>query len=245
MMAYKIAIDNGHGYNTAGKRTPVMSDGKAIREWEFNHPTAKKLEQVLKRCGLKTLLVSDTKEDTPLATRVNRANNAKADVFVSIHYNAYQGKWGSHGGVEVHHHKTSTKGKKLAQLVQKELVKATGLRDRGIKDYNFYVTRQTTMPAILCECGFMDNLEEAKLMLNEDYQWKVAEAIARGVCSYLGVKYVPKPEPKPQPKPAPKPTGNVLHKVQVGAFADPKNAEKLADELKEKGYNTYIVKEKK
>lgn len=240
-MAYKVAIDNGHGYNTAGKRTPKMPDGRVIREWEFNHPTAKKLEAELKRCGLQTVMVSDTKDDTPLATRVDKANKANADVFVSIHYNAYKGVWGSHGGIETFHYPGSTKGKKLAELVQKELVKATGLRNRGVKTGNFYVLRKTKMPAILCECGFMDNLEEAKLMLDENYQQKVAEAIAKGICSYFGVKYVPKPEPKPQPKP----TSNVLYKVQVGAFAQRENAERLANELKKKGYSTYIVKEER
>jgi len=62
--------------------------------------------------------------------------------------------------------------------VQAELVKATGLRDRGIKADNFYVLRETKMPAILCECGFMDNMEEAKLMLDENYQWTIYIPIA-------------------------------------------------------------------
>lgn len=238
-MAYKVAIDNGHGLNTPGKRTPKFPDGSQVREWQFNYPTAKKLKQALERCGLETIMVSDTQEDTPLATRVNRANSSNADVFVSIHYNAFNGVWGNHGGVEVHHYKTSTKGKKLAQLVQAELVKATGLRDRGIKDYDFYVTRKTNMPAILCECGFMDNLEEAKLMLDESYQWKVAEAIAKGICNYLGIEYVPKAESKPEPKPA----GNVLYKVQVGAFADPKNAEAMLERLKKSGFDGFIKQE--
>lgn len=280
-MSKLVAIDNGHGQNTAGKRTPKMPDGRVIHEWEFNHPTAKKLEQILKRCGLNTLMVSDTKADTSLGTRVNRANNAKADVFVSIHYNAYKSIWGNHGGIETFHYTdplvtaavkqgnsgaqvqrlqtvlkvlgyytgtidssfglktlaavkafqkdhglpqdgvvgSSTrakmfpkeKDKKLATLVQKELVEATKLRNRGVKSYNFYVCRRTVMPAILCECGFMDNLAEASLMLNEDYQWKVAEAIAKGICAYLGVKYTsvqasqPEPKPSPVPKPESKP----------------------------------------
>ena len=119
--------------------------------------------------------------------------------------------------------------------MQVELVKSTGLRDRGIKSRtDLAVLRRTKMPAILCECGFMDNLEEAKLMLDENYQWKVAESIGKGICNYLGVKYVPKP--------APAPTGT-LYKVQVGAFREKANADKLANELKRKGYNTYIVKE--
>lgn len=232
----KVAIDNGHGLNTAGKRTPPLPGGRVIHEWEFNYPTAKKLKQVLERCGLETIMVSDTQEDTPLATRTSKANNANADIFVSIHYNAFKGEWGTHGGVETHYYPTSGKGKKLAQLVQAELAKATGLRDRGIWASNFYVLRKTKMPAILCECGFMDNMEEAKLMLDENYQWKVAEAIGRGVCNYLGVKYVPKPEPK-KDEVAPE---RKFYKVQVGAFKERKNAEALLEQLKKAGFPGFI-----
>jgi len=232
----KVAIDNGHGLNTAGKRTPPLPGGRVIHEWEFNYPTAKKLKQVLERCGLETIMVSDTQEDTPLATRTSKANNANADIFVSIHYNAFKGEWGTHGGVETHYYPTSGKGKKLAQLVQAELAKATGRRDRGIWASDFYVLRKTKMPAILCECGFMDNLEEAKLMLDENYQWTVAEAIGRGICAYLGVKYVPKPEPK-KDEVAPE---RKFYKVQVGAFKERKNAEALLEKLKKAGFPGFI-----
>ncbi|HZK34818.1 MAG TPA: N-acetylmuramoyl-L-alanine amidase [Bacillota bacterium] len=243
-MAYKVAIDNGHGLNTPGKRTPPFPNtGKVIHEWEFNYPTAKKLNVELQRCGFKTIMVSDTSKDTPLRTRTDRANKAKADVFVSIHYNAFQGKWGTHGGVDTFHHPSSTKGKKLAAYVQKELVPATGLRDRGAQAYNFFVCRETNMPAILCECGFMDNLEEAKLMLNEGYQQRVAEAIAKGICAYLGVKYVPKAEPKPEPKP--EPISNILYRVQTGAFKVKANADTLLAKVKKAGFDTYMVQDTK
>ena len=138
-MSYKIAWTMGMGLILQAKGPPVMPDGRVIREWEFNYPTAKKLGEVLKRCGLDVVFVSDTEKDTELSTRVQRANNAKADLFVSIHYNAYKGVWGTHGGVETFHYPGSTKGKKLAELVQNELVKATGLRNRGVKYKNFYV----------------------------------------------------------------------------------------------------------
>lgn len=184
-----IAIDNGHGYNTAGKRTPTMPDGKVIREWEFNYATAKKLGELLKLNGFDVTYVSDTKDDTPLKTRTDRANAAKADLFVSIHYNAFKGVWGSHGGIDTFHYPNSVKGQELAKLVQEELIKETGLRDRGVKAENFQVLRETTMPAILCECGFMDNLKEAKLMLDQEYQLKCARAIAKGICRYFRVEF--------------------------------------------------------
>lgn len=185
-----ISIDNGHGLNTPGKRTPTMPDGRIIKEWEFNHSTAKKLGELLKFNGFDVLFVSDTEEDTSLEGRTNKANQAKADIFVSIHFNAFKGIWGSHGGIETLYAQGSANGLKLANLVQKELIEVTGLRDRGAKARNdLWVLNKTTMPAVLAECGFMDNLDEAKLMLDEDYQVKCARAIAKGICKYFGVEY--------------------------------------------------------
>ena len=234
-----VCIDNGHGYDTLGNRTPVMPNGKVIREWEFNHPTAKKLESVLKRCGFRVIMASDTKKDTTLVNRVKRANDGGADIFVSIHYNAYKGIWGSHGGIETLHYLNSSKGKNLAQQVQRELVKATGLRDRGIKGRNLYVLRRPSMPAIICECGFMDNLKEAELMTDGNHQWKVAEAIGKGICNYFGVKYVPRKEEGGQDE------KGILYKVQIGAFRDRKNAEALAARAKKAGFDVYIVKDER
>ena len=123
-----IAIDNGHGLNTPGKRTPQFPDGKVIKEWEFNYPTAKKLGEMLKYNGFNIIYVSDTNQDTPLSVRTKKANDVKADAYVSVHFNAYQGAWGSHGGIETYHYPNSTKGKHLADLIQDELIKETGLR---------------------------------------------------------------------------------------------------------------------
>ena len=134
-----IAIDNGHGVNTAGKRTPPLPDtGRIIREWEFNYATAKKLGELLKYNGFNVLYVSDTDQDTPLRTRTNLSNQAKADLFISIHYNALNGVWGTHGGIETFYYPYSKKGEEVAKLVQEELIKHTGLRNRGVKNYNFH-----------------------------------------------------------------------------------------------------------
>lgn len=213
-MSKLIAIDNGHGLNTAGKRTPTMPNGKVVHEWEFNHATAKKLDASLKRCGFRTLMVSDTSADTALQTRATRANAAGADAFCSIHYNANTGRWGTWGGIETLYSQGSSNGKKLADLVQKELISATGLRNRGAKARNnLWVLNQTRMPAILPECGFMDNKQEAALMLDNNYQNKVAEAITKGICAYFGVKYVsPSGTPsKPTPTPNKPSTGSSVY----------------------------------
>lgn len=186
----KIAIDNGHGLNTPGKRTPFFPDGTQIREWQFNYPTALKLGELLMANGFEVIFVSPGEDDTLLATRAARANQTKADFFISIHYNAHQGVWGSHGGIETYYYSGSVKGQQLATVIHEELIQETGLRNRGFKSANFQVLRETTMPAVLVECGFMDNLKEAKLMLQEEYQWKCARALAKGICRYAGREYV-------------------------------------------------------
>lgn len=184
----KIAISNGHGLKTAGKRTPPFPNtGQVIHEWQFNHATAKILEKILKKQGYEVLMVSDTPDDTSLTKRINMANNARCDMYMSIHYNAYQSKWGSHGGIETLYNPRSENAKKLSKLIQNELIKITGLRDRGVKPRtDLGELNNTKMVAALAECGFMDNLNEAKLMLDKGYQTKCANAIANGINAYFG-----------------------------------------------------------
>lgn len=187
----KIAIDNGHGLYTAGKRTPAFPDGSIVHEWQFNHPTALKLADILQADGHEVLLVSNTPEDTSLATRVSKANKWGADLIVSIHYNALNGIWGTHGGFETLYALNSTNGKRAAELVQDALAKVLKWRNRGTKPRSdLYVLNRTYMPAILIEAGFMDNYEEAKMMTNPQYQYNIAMAIASGINQYFN--YTPK-----------------------------------------------------
>lgn len=202
-MTYLIAVDSGHGMETAGKRTPAIPEawfgkkkGECIHEKEFNKPVAEYLIAALKRCGFNTINVSPGDTDISLTARYTAANNAEADIFVSKHYNAFTGSWGSANGLEtIVHQNCSTNSKKLAQYVQEELVKAHKRTDRGVKTdmqqsgINIAVLKNTTMPAILTESGFMDNLTEAKTMLDPDFQKVDAEATCKGICKYFGVGY--------------------------------------------------------
>ncbi len=220
-----VAIDNGHGKNTAGKRVPDDS----MREWDFNYPTAKYLNEELQYNNFKTLMVSDTSDDTPLKTRTDRANNAKVDIFVSIHANAYLGTWGNAHGIETFAYKSSTKGNKLAKLVQEELIKATNLTDRGVKHNNLHITRETKMPAILFECGFMDNKDEAKLLKSDSYRKLCAKAICKGICRYFNVIYKDKDVDK-----------NLFYRVIAGSYLNKENAQKEVENLKKININTFL-----
>jgi N-acetylmuramoyl-L-alanine amidase len=189
----KIAIDDGHGRETAGKRTPAFSDGSVMRENEFNEAVALYLEKALKRCGFDVLMVAPETTDTPLKTRVQRANNAKADVYISIHANAIGDRWSTANGVESWIYegvKNGSQTYKLAEFVHNYLINATGRRDRGIKrSKDLYVLNSTKMHAVLVECGFMTNLEEAKLLQDDGYRRKCAEGICMGICTFYGKEY--------------------------------------------------------
>lgn len=187
---YIIAIDDGHGAETAGKRTPLFADGKFMHENEFNNAVAQLVKINLERCGFKTILVAQTDKDTPLSERTSTANNAKADFYISIHANAASGSWGDANGIETYYYSESVKGQAAAEIIHKQLIKGTPLKDRGFKPAKFYVLKYTNMPSVLVECGFMDNLQEATLLLSGAYRKECADEIGKGICEYFKVAWV-------------------------------------------------------
>lgn len=186
-----VAVDDGHGMKTAGKRTPLFPDGSYMPENAYNRAVASYLMDALKRCGFRVLAVAPGDEDTSLQTRVKRANDAKADAYISIHANAFGSDWNDANGVESWiYEKADAKTVDFGGKVHEALVKACGRKNRGLKkSADLYVLRATKMPAVLIEGGFMTNREEAKLLLSEDYRTQCAEGICKGVCSYFGVTY--------------------------------------------------------
>lgn len=191
-MSIKIAIDDGHGKETLGKRTPEFSDGTIMKENEFNEKVAFYLDKALKNCGFETILVAPESYDVSLRTRVQRANDAGANVYISIHANAYGNNWNLANGIETWIYEKVMGGsetERLAKEVQKELVQSTGRRNRGIKrSPDLYVLHATKMHAVLVECGFMTNKDEADLLRSDSYRKKCADAICNGVCSFYGIQ---------------------------------------------------------
>lgn len=230
----KIMLDAGHGYSTPGKRTP---DG--MREYEFNRAVANYAKaELLTYQNTEVFFAHSDSRDVPLQERTDLANRLKVDVYVSAHANAYgTGDWTSPSGVETFVHPViPNETLVIATAIHNHLIRDTGRRNRGVKRADFHVLRETDMHAVLVECGFMTNQEEAALLKTEAYRKRCALAIVKGLVEHY--KLVKKPAPKPTA-----PTTGKLYKVQVGAFADKKNAERLADELNKKGYSTYIVHE--
>lgn len=216
-----IALCDGHGMDTTGKRTPVLPNGlksetgNFMHENEFNRAVVKYLDAELKRNGFKTLLVAPTDFDTPLEARTNLANSKDADAYVSVHANANTGVWGEWGGMETYVYKGDKESERLGTLIHKHLKGGTKQRDRGVKEGNhLWVIRKTKMPAVLVEAGFMDNLEEAKMLLSDAYRKECAVEIAKGICEFFGTTYQAyKP---PAPAPTPSESSGQIHRVVKG-----------------------------
>lgn len=198
MAKYRIAIDAGHGSQTAGKRTP---DG--CKEHWINVRHAYYFEKACKRCGFDTVRIGwdDTNakddDDVTILNRQKAIRAAGVDVSVSWHANAYGNDWNSAEGVETLIHSVSTKqqdSKALAKLVQAELVTGTTQKNRGIKTGNLGLCNATymrTKASILIETGFMTNSREAELMKTDLFCQEQAEDACRGLCKYYGVTYIP------------------------------------------------------
>ncbi len=236
----KIALDAGHGINTPGKRVMKRFDSKETREWTLNSRVAEYVEEYLKEYeGYQLLRVDDRtgKRDVPLSERTKKANDWKADIYISIHHNAGI-NGGAGGGITVYRYPNSSK---MTKAMQKRLydllIKHTGLkgnRASPLGEANFHVLRETKMAAVLIENGFMDSRTDVPIILSDAHARKTAEGIVEFVVDHFKLKK------KPTPKPTPKPATKGFYRVVVGSFKDRKNAEEQQKKLKKAGFNSFL-----
>ncbi|ADV79070.1 MAG: N-acetylmuramoyl-L-alanine amidase CwlD [Caldanaerobacter subterraneus] len=181
-----IVIDAGHGGPDPGKPGKYGKD-----EDELNLEIAQKLRELIEESGGIVVMtreddtLSDSSLSKDLKNRVVKANEVIADVLISIHLNSFsQSKY---KGAQVFYQNNSEKGKLLAELIQQELRNTLDPNnDRMAKSSNsYYLLRNAKMPAVIVECGFMSNPEEEKLLNDENYQYKIAWAIYKGLIHYF------------------------------------------------------------
>lgn len=181
-----VVIDAGHGGPDPGKPGKYGKD-----EDELNLEIAQKLRELIEESGGIVVMtreddtLSDSSLSKDLKNRVIKANEVIADVLISIHLNSFsQSKY---KGAQVFYQNNSEKGKLLAELIQQELRNTLDPdNDRMAKSSNsYYLLRNAKMPAVIVECGFMSNPEEEKLLNDENYQYKIAWAIYKGLIHYF------------------------------------------------------------
>ena len=186
---FKLVLDAGHGYNTAGKRCDARFDAKQTREWTLNSRICEKIEERLKAYeGYDLMRVDDVtgKTDVALATRTNNANSFKADFYLSIHHNAGI-KGGSGGGVVAYMHPNAGDTTKAwRDALYNAIIKHTGLkgnRSKPLATSDFHVLRESKMDAVLLECGFMDSSVDVPIILTDSFADKVAIACVEVIVS--------------------------------------------------------------
>ena len=179
---YKVVIDPGHGGSDPGA---VGING--LRETDIVLEVSKTVSEFLTKKGVKTILTRKYESTLDLQPRVTKANNLKADVFVSIHANATRGKRKDVNGLETYYY-SGYKGYSLAKNIQKQiLITSPQSPDRGVRRSRFYVIRKTSMPAALVEIGFVTGMYDAALLRQKAYRDKMSFAIAKGILNYLKI----------------------------------------------------------
>lgn len=215
----KVFIGVGHGGLDGG----AIANG--VKEKDLNLSIALACRDELVKHGV-TVKMSRTKdENDTLSEEIKECNAFAPDFAVDIHNNA-----GGGNGAEVFYSHLGGKGKTLAENILSEIVKV-GQNSRGAKirknsngkDYYGFI-RETSCPAVIVECAFVDNATDLKILATESDKHSMGVAIAKGILHSLGV-------------------AERLYRVQVGAYLVKANAEAMQKKIKAVGFDAFIVKE--
>jgi len=178
---YTIAVDPGHGGSDPGAVGP-----SGYTEKECALDIGIRLRDLLEASNADVVMTREGDYDVSLQERCDIANNAGADIFVSIHNNAFDG---TVKGIESFYYEElppDSEAAQLTTLLQEELIAEIDSPDRGVKTANFYVLRNTWMPASLTENMFIDNPEEEAKLMDPSVRQRIAEAHYRAICDYFG-----------------------------------------------------------
>ncbi|MCE5316807.1 MAG: N-acetylmuramoyl-L-alanine amidase [Parachlamydia sp.] len=181
-----VLIDAGHGGEDFGARS--LSTPR-YQEKNLTLSTAKLLKTYLEQKGYAAIMTRSEDVFVPLDKRAKIANQLRPELFVSVHFNSAPSREAA--GIEVYFYRSkedqtrSKSSRLLAQAVMQKLGESTGAKSRGVKHGNFLVIRETEVPAILVEGGFLTNNDEMERIKDPAYLKKLAWGIAEGVQAYL------------------------------------------------------------
>jgi len=220
----KLYLDPGHGGSDPG------AQGNRLKEKDINLDIALKIRTILvDNYENVTVKMSRTKDTTrSLNQRTSEANAWGADYFLSIHCNSFNG---SAQGYEDYIHSSLSDGSTTAKYrdtMHAAIIKVNELRNRGKKKANFHVLRESTMPALLTENGFIDSNQDAALMKKASWREKVAQGHVNGLAKAFNLTRKQS-------------DSGSLYKVIAGSFKKKDNAKKLIATLNKKGINSFIA----
>lgn len=210
-MSKKVYLDPGHGGNDSG-----AVGVRNVLEKNIVLEVCKKITDILRNRGIEVKMARTDDNFKSLSYRTTDANNWSADAFVSIHCNSADNKAAK--GLETFCYKF--KYRELADCVQNELINDNLYTiNRGVKEGNFHVVRESKMSACLVELGFISNTEDTNLI--EAKKNEMALAIADGICNFLGVKV----------NNAPPIQDVTVYNIITGGFGSKENAQQKLDHL--------------
>lgn len=226
-MSKKVFIGVGHGGTDGG----AVANG--FKEKDLNLAIAKSVNDVLVRHGVAVQMSRTTDASEKLNDKIKRCNAYSPDLALDIHNNA-----GGGDGAEAFYHYGGGIGKTLSINILEE-IKKIGQNIRGAKtkknalgkDYYAFI-RNTSAPAIILECAFVDNKTDIAIIDTPAEQKDMGVAVAKGILKTLGIAYVEEVKPTESGR---------IYRVQVGAFAVKENAVKMQAKLKADGYDAIIV----
>jgi len=172
----RIILDPGHG----GRDPGAVGIG-GIQEKEINLDIARRVQQILSAQGVAVVLTRNGDQEIDLQPRVDQAEQLDAHLFVSIHANAISLDRPEVNGLETYYYDS---GYGLAQAIHASVLRSTNIRDRGVRQARFYVLRNTSMPSVLVETGFVTGSEDAARFQSDSARTQIAQGIAQGILTY-------------------------------------------------------------
>ncbi|WP_144557822.1 N-acetylmuramoyl-L-alanine amidase [Shouchella miscanthi] len=166
---FKVVLDAGHGGYDSGAVANGLLEKHVVRAYKDE------LKRTLAADGIDVIETRTGDEFVSLSSRVNQANQAQADLFLSIHANSFADS--SVRGFETHYYQSS----KEAVAINKEISRLNSGYTRGIYQSNFQVLRDSNVPAVLIEVGYLTNADDAYRMQTNQHQQEVSEAVRRAV----------------------------------------------------------------
>ena len=229
-MAKKVFLGVGHGGADSG------AVGNGFKEKDLNLAIALACNSELVRHGVNVLMSRTKDENDTLTEEIKECNAFKPDLAIDIHNNA-----GGGDGVEAFHHYNGGTGKTLALNVLEEIVKI-GQNSRGAKtrknangkDYYGFI-RETSAPAVIVECAFIDNANDIKIIDTAAEQKTMGIAIAKGILKTLGIAWVE------EKKPVATTESGKIYRVQCGAFKNYDYAIDRLEAVKKAGFTDAII----
>lgn len=220
----KLYLNPGHGGTDPG----ALKNG--LKEKDLTLKIALEIRKILMQySNIEIKMSREFDKTVSLKQATDEANAWGADFFLSIHINAGGGE-GYEDFVYVSVNDASPTAR-IRDIIHAEIINKIDLKNRGKKKADFHVLRESKMPAMLTENGFIDNMSDSYKLKNSDYLAKIALGHANGIVRAFGLnkKVVKSPE-----------KDDAIYRVIVGSFKDKENAAKRVEELKAKGFDSFV-----